>query len=118
MKEAAETSSKTLTVTFQHAWDMKKTTTMTTQEKNENLKGRRGGGRLKYFNVDGDVPLFLRKIERKSKDGSSSNENNKDGRSKMVSGSKDLCGDSTRKRNDEKAINKEVTFIVLHKNMR
>ena len=36
----------------------------------------------------------------------------------MMCGSKDLCGDSTRKRNDEKAINKDVTFIVLQKNMR
>ena len=33
----------------------------------------------------------------------------------MVSGSKDLCGDSTRKRNDEKTVNKEVPFIVLQK---
>ena len=61
------------------------------------------------------MPLCLRKAERKSKDGSSSNEKNKDDKSKMVSGSKDLCGDSTRKKNDEKAINKEVTFIVLQK---
>ena len=36
----------------------------------------------------------------------------------MTSGSKDLCGDSTRKRNDEKATNNDVTFIVLQKNMR
>ena len=36
----------------------------------------------------------------------------------MMSGSKDLCGDSTRKRNDEKAINNDVTFVVLKKNMR
>ena len=50
------------------------------------------------------MPLCLKKTERKSKDGSSSNENDKDDKSKMMSGSKDLCGDSTRKRNDEKAI--------------
>ena len=87
---------------------------MTTQEKNEGLKGRRGG-RLKHYNVDGDVPLCLRKTERESKDGSSSNEKNRDDKSKMMSGSKDLCRDSTRKRNDETAINKEVTFIVLQK---
>ena len=87
---------------------------MTTQEKIEGLKGR-GGGRLKHYNVEGDVPLCQRKNERKSKDGSSSNEKNKDDKSNMVSGSKDLCGDSIRKRNDEKAINKEVTFIVLQK---
>ena len=64
------------------------------------------------------MPLCLRKTERKSKDGSSSNENDKDDKSKMMSGSKDLCGDSTRKRNNEKAINREVTCIVLQKNMR
>ena len=38
----------------------------------EDLEGR-GGGRLKHCNVDGDVPLCLRKTEGKSKDGSSSN---------------------------------------------
>ena len=59
------------------------------------------------------MPLCLRKNERKSQDGSSSNEDEKDDKSKMMSGSKDLCGDSTRKRNDEKAINKDITFIVL-----
>ena len=32
----------------------------------------------------------------------------------MVSGSNDLCVDSTRKRNDEKTA-KKVTFIVLQK---
>ena len=58
------------------------------------------------------------KTERKSKGGSSSNDNEKDDESKMMSGSKDLCGDSTRKRTDEKAINKEVTFILLQKSMR
>ena len=36
----------------------------------------------------------------------------------MMSGSKDLRGDSARKRNDEKAINNDVTFMVLQKNMR
>ena len=85
--------------------------------KKESLKGR-GGGRLKYNNVDGDMPLCLRKTERKSKGGSSSNESENDDKSNMVSGSKDLCGDSTRKRNDEKTVNKEVTFIVLQKNRR
>ena len=39
-------------------------------------------------------------------------------KSKVMGGSKDLCGDSTRKRNDEKANNNDVTFIVLQKNMR
>ena len=61
------------------------------------------------------MPLCLRETERKSTGGSSSNENNKDDKSKMMSGSKDLYGDSTRKRNDEKAMNKEVTFIVIQK---
>ena len=32
--------------------------------KNEGLKGR-GGGRLKHYNVDGDVPMCLKKTERK-----------------------------------------------------
>ena len=35
-----------------------------------------------------------------------------------MSGSKDLCGDSTSKGNDEQAITKDVTFIVLQNNMR
>ena len=48
---------------------------MTTTRKNEDLKGK-GGRRLKNYNVDGDVPLCLRKTEEKSKDGSSSNEKN------------------------------------------
>ena len=43
--------------------------------KNEDLKGK-GGGRLKHCNVDGDVPLWLSKIEEESKDGSSSNKKN------------------------------------------
>ena len=36
----------------------------------------------------------------------------------MMSGSKDLCRDSTTKRNDEKANNNDVTFILPQKNMR
>ena len=59
----------------------------------------------------------LRKTERKSK-GGSSNESEKDNKSKMMSGSKDLCGVSARKRNNEKATNNDVTFIVLQKNAR
>ena len=42
----------------------------------------------------------------------------KDGsKSKMASGSKDMCGDSTGKKNNEseKTKNKDVTFIVLQK---
>ena len=43
----------------------------------------------------------------------------KDGsKSKMESGSKDLCGDSTGKKNNAKTNNKDITFIVLQKNMR
>ena len=64
------------------------------------------------------MPLCRRKTERKSKGGSSSNENEKDDESNMMSGSKDLCGDSTRKRNDEKANNNDVTFFVLQKILR
>ena len=45
----------------------------------------------------------MRKTEKKSKGGSSSNESEKDDRSKMMSGSKDLFGDPARKRNDEKS---------------
>ena len=81
-------------------------------KKDESLKGR-GGGRLK------NMPLCLRKNERKSKGGSSSsNESEKDDKSKMMSGSKDLCGVSARKRNNEKATDNDVTFIVPQKNMR
>ena len=94
----------------------KKKESIDDHKKNEGLKG--GGGRLKYYNVDGDMPLCLRKNERRSKVGSSSNENEKDDQSKMMSGSKDLRGDSTRIRNDEKTINNAVTFIVLQKKMR
>ena len=46
--------------------------------KNEDLK-RKGRRRLKHYNVDGDVPLCLRKTEEKSKDGSNSiKKNNKE----------------------------------------
>ena len=34
--------------------------------KTEDLKGK-GGGRLKHCNVDGDVPLCLKKTEEKAK---------------------------------------------------
>ena len=42
----------------------------------------------------------------------------KDDKSKMMSESKELCGHPARKRNVEKAINNDVTFKVLQKNMR
>ena len=72
--------------------------------KNEDLKGK-GGGRLKHYNVDGDVLLCLRKTEekantapagikrimKKNESGSSTlNRMKKESRSKMTSGSKDL----------------------------
>ena len=75
--------------------------------RNEDLKGR-GGGRLKHHNVDGDVPLCLRKIDEESKDGCSSNKKKAkkiitaeaahrtarrmEAKSKMTSGSEELCG--------------------------
>ena len=86
-------------------------------KKNESLKGR-GGGRLEYNNVDGDMPLCLGKTERKSKGGSSSNESEKDNKSRMMSGRKDLCGVTARKRNNEKSTNNDVTFIVPQNNLR
>ena len=39
-------------------------------------------------------------------------------KSRMMSGSKELRGVTARKRNNEKATNNDVTFIVLQKNMR
>ena len=68
--------------------------------KNESLKG--GGGRLKYNNLDGDMPLCLR-TERKSKGGSSSNESEKDNSRNMMSGSKDLCVVTAKKEKQRKS---------------
>ena len=97
--------------------------------RNEDLK-RIGGGRLKHYNVDGDVlchyfcETFASSSSKKNSkermlSGSNMSNSMKDGsRSKMTSGSKDVCGDSTRKGNDEKANNNDVTFIVLQRNMR
>ena len=117
MKEVAGTSSKKVDGDFPTSTrHNKKTTTVTTQEKTKTCKGR-GGGRLKHYNVDGDVPLCLRKTEEKSKDGSSSKKKKneekckrkqhtnrmKDGsKSTMESGCKDLCGDSTGKKTKKK----------------
>ena len=91
----------------------------------DNTKGK-GGGRLKHYTVDGDVPLCLRKIDEESKDGSSSNKKNRKEKSvsesstSKTSGCKDLCGDTTEKKNNTHARtkSKDITFIVLHKNMR
>ena len=82
------------------------------------------------------MPLCLRKIDEESKDCSSSNKKNsteengsesitlnsmKDGsKSKMTSGSKELCGGTTEMKNKEngKTVIQDITFIVLQKNMR
>ena len=54
--------------------------------------------------------------EEKNESGSSTLNRMKDGsKSKMGSGNKDLCGDYTGKKNDEKTKNKDITFIVLQK---
>ena len=99
--------------------------------RNEDLKGK-GRGRLKHCNVDGDVPPSLRSFDEENKDSSSSKKNSKermmsgssvsnnmknDSRGKMTSGSKDLCGNTTEKKNQEngKAKSKDITFIVLQK---
>ena len=83
-------------------------------QKNESLKGR-GGGRLKYDNVDGDMPLCLRKTEKGKAKAAAAAMKVKKTKSRMMSGSKDLCGVTARKRNNEKATNND---IVLQKNVR
>ena len=94
--------------------------------RNEDLKGK-GGGRLKRYNVDGDVPLCLRKIDEKSSSnkksskekngsGSSTSNSTKDGsKSKMTSGSKELCGGTTEMKNKENGETrcKDIAFVVL-----
>ena len=97
----------------------------------EDMRGK-GGGRLKHCIVDGDVPLCLRRYLRDSKEDSSSKRKmyeEKESRSstqsktkycvmnKMASGSKGTCPRSTEEK-DEHPKNKEVTFIILQKNMR
>ena len=90
----------------------------------------KGGGRLKYRTVDGDVPLCLRRNLRDSTEDSSSSKRKtyeeKESRSstqsktkhcvmnKMTSGSEDTCPRSTEEK-DELPKNKEVTFIILQK---
>ena len=73
--------------------------------KNEDPEGS-GGGRLRFRNVDGDVPLRMRGFGEDNKDNSSNNDNKidaangsndsssriEDNRSKHSSDSKDLCG--------------------------
>ena len=92
----------------------------------------KGGGRLKHCTVDGDVPLCLRRKLKDSKESSSSvskgyeeKESRSSTQSKMkncvmnnmASGSKDLCPRSTEEK-DKHSKNKEVTFVILQKNMR
>ena len=94
--------------------------------------GSKGGGRLKHCIVDGDVPLCLRRKLRDSNESSSSvrkryeeKESRSSTQSKMkhcvmnntASGSKDICPRSTEEK-DKHSKNKEVTFIILQKNMR
>ena len=59
----------------------------------------------------------IKRTTKKNASGSSTQSRMKDGnKSKMVSGSNDMRGDSTRKKIDEKTRIKEATFIVLQKN--
>ena len=98
----------------------------------EDLIGKGGGGRLKHRTVDGDVPLCLRKNQRDSNDDSSSKrkmrEEKESGSStqsktkhcvmnKMASGGEAFCPRSIETKDGHPG-NKEVTFIILQKNMR
>ena len=82
----------------------------------EDLRGK-GGGRLKYCTVDGDVPLCLRKNHRGSNDDSSSKRKTRQEKesgsstlgktkhcfmNKMASGSGDICSRSIEKRMNTK----------------
>ena len=78
---------------------------------------RKGGGRHKLRNVDGEVPLSFRSYceERSNKEIEDGN-SEQDSRSKTACcGSKDLCGSKTIKENKEsaKTEEKDITFIVL-----
>ena len=88
----------------------------------------KGGGRLKHCTVDGHVPLCLRRKLKDNKESSSSASKRYEGkgsRSKMkncvmnskASGSKELHSHYTEGK-DMHSKNKEVTFIILQKNMR
>ena len=130
VKEAAGTNSKKLTVTFQHAWDIKKTTTMTTQEKTKTWKEKEEEDSNtatsmemrhcvweKLKNKAKTVAAAIKRTTKKNESGSTTLNKMKDGsKSKMESGNKDLCGDSTGNKNEKKTRNKDVTFIVLQKN--
>ena len=94
----------------------------------EDLRGS-GGGRLKHRTVDGDVPLCLRRDSKEASSSVRKRYEEKESRSstqsktkhcvmnKTASGSKDTCPRSTEEK-DEHPKNKEVTFIILQKNMR
>ena len=97
----------------------------------EDLRGK-GAGRLKHRTVDGDVPLCLRKNQRDNNDDCSSKRKTREEKesgsstqsktkhcvmNKMASGSGDICPRSTEEK-DEHPKNKEVTLIILQKNMR
>ena len=105
---------------------------MKMKQERRKTRRRKRGGRLKHHTIDGDVPLSLRKTEKESNDDSSSKgkkrEENESGSStlsktkhrgmnKMASGNKDMFISCTGKRDDDTK-NKEVTFIILQKNMR
>ena len=76
----------------------------------------KGGGRLKHCTVDGDVPLCLRRKLKDNKE-SSSSESKRCVMNSMASGSKELHSHYTEGK-DMHSKNKEVTFIILQKNMR
>ena len=92
----------------------------------------KGGGRLKHCTVDGDVPLCLRRKLKDNKESSSSESKRYEGKgsrssnqskmkncvmNNMASGSKELHPRYTEGK-DMHSKNKEVTFIILQKNMR
>ena len=92
----------------------------------------KGGGRLKHCNVDGDVPLCLRRKLEDNKESSSSESKKYEEKgsgsgnqekmkncvmNNMASGSKELQSQCTAGK-DMHSKNKEVTFIILQKNMR
>ena len=92
----------------------------------------KGGRRLKHCTVDGDVPLCLRRKLKDNKESSSSESKRYEGKgsrssnqskmkncvtNNMASGRKELYPRSTEGK-DKHSKNKEVTLIILQKNMR
>ena len=90
----------------------------------------KGGGRLKHCNVDGDVPLCLRrklednkgtsiseseKCEGKGSRSSNQSKMKKCVMNNMASGSKELPQRPIEGKKKELKKNKEVTFIILQK---